>query len=200
MLTVLIVSQVLLWILLGGLALALLAIARQIGVLHERLAPIGALAPRTGPKAADASPRLTLATLAGGEIEIGGALPAGQNRLLLFVSSRCPICKKLIPIVKHLARSEGVEVVFAGDSDLDEQRALVRQMAIEDYPFVNSEQLGLAFQVDKLPHAVLLSDAGRILARGLVNSREHLESLIVARDMGVASVQEFLSRRSAGAV
>ena len=43
MLTVLIVSQILSWIVILGLGLALLALARQVGVLHVRVAPAGAL-------------------------------------------------------------------------------------------------------------------------------------------------------------
>ena len=46
MLTVLIVSQILSWIVILGLGLALLALARQVGVLHVRLAPAGALLTR----------------------------------------------------------------------------------------------------------------------------------------------------------
>jgi hypothetical protein len=34
-----------------------------------------------------------------------------------------------------------------------------------------------------------------VRARGLVNTREHLESLLEAREQGVASIQEFLARR-----
>jgi hypothetical protein len=34
---------------------------------------------------------------------------------------------------------------------------------------------------------------GTILSKGLVNSREHLESLVVAHEMGVKSVQDYIS-------
>ena len=44
----------------------------------------------------------------------------------------------------------------------------------------------------KLPYAVLLDDAGVVLSKGLVNSREHLESLVIAHEMGLASVQEYI--------
>jgi len=39
MLTLLIVSQILSWMVILGLGLGLLALARQVGVLHVRLAP-----------------------------------------------------------------------------------------------------------------------------------------------------------------
>lgn len=141
------------------------------------------------------APHLTLPTLDGGRIELGGALPAGRNRLLMFVSSHCPICKNLIPTARKFARDERLEVVFAGDAPEDEQRALIARFDIGDLPFVNSAELGRVYGVEKLPHAVLLGDDGTVIARGLVNSREHLESLVVARDMGLRSVQDYLRTR-----
>jgi len=39
----------------------------------------------------------------------------------------------------------------------------------------------------------LIGEDGRILSKGLVNSREHLESLVVSHEMGVVSVQDYLA-------
>ena len=44
MMTALIASQVILALMVLGLALVSIALARQVGVLHERIAPAGALA------------------------------------------------------------------------------------------------------------------------------------------------------------
>ena len=63
-------------------------------------------------------------------------------------------------------------------------------------PFVLSEDLGRAFGVSKLPYAVLIDEAGRVASLGLVNSREHLESLFEAKERGVASLQDYLAARS----
>jgi len=48
--------------------------------------------------------------------------------------------------------------------------------------------------VSKLPHAVLIDAGGVIRAKGLVNTREHLESLLEAQERGVASLQEYIKR------
>jgi len=53
----------------------------------------------------------------------------------------------------------------------------------------------MAYQINRLPYAVLLDDLGVVLARGIVNSREHLESLFEAKKLGVASLQEYLEDR-----
>jgi methylamine dehydrogenase accessory protein MauD len=49
----------------------------------------------------------------------------------------------------------------------------------------------MTYQVSRLPFAALLDPAGTLRARGLVNSREHLESLFEAQRLGVASLQEY---------
>jgi hypothetical protein len=43
---------------------------------------------------------------------------------------------------------------------------------------------------------VLLDDTGRIASKGLVNSREHFESLVIARESGYASIQSYLSAQA----
>jgi methylamine dehydrogenase accessory protein MauD len=50
----------------------------------------------------------------------------------------------------------------------------------------------MAYQIGKLPYAVLLDESGKVRSKGLVNTREHLESLFEAKERGVASLQEFV--------
>ena len=189
MLTVLIVSQILSWVVILGLGLALLALARQVGVLHVRLAPAGALLSGKGPVVGEAAPVLDALTMEGASIAIG---KPGLKQLLLFVSPHCPLCKELIPIAKNFAKTEKLDIIFVGDDDPDEQRAMIARLGMGSLPFVNSSIVGRTFHVDRLPHAVLISADGTLLSKGLVNSREHLESLITAHEMGVVSVQDYL--------
>jgi methylamine dehydrogenase accessory protein MauD len=193
MLTVLIVSQILSWIVILGLGIALLALARQVGVLHVRVAPAGALLTGKGPVVGEAAPVLDALTMDGAPIAIGKALAKGRMQLLLFVSPSCPLCKDLIPIAKNFVRREKLDIVFVGDDKTEEQRAMIARLDMGGLPFVNSPIVGRTFHVDRLPHAVLIGDDGTVLSKGLVNSREHLESLITAHEMGVASVQDYLA-------
>jgi methylamine dehydrogenase accessory protein MauD len=59
---------------------------------------------------------------------------------------------------------------------------------------VLSPTLGMTWQVGKLPYAVLVDETGVLRARGLVNTREHLESLFEAKERGVASIQDWAER------
>jgi methylamine dehydrogenase accessory protein MauD len=192
MLTVLIVSQILSWVVILGLGLALLALARQVGVLHVRLAPAGALLSGKGPVVGEAAPVLDALTMEGVSIAIGKPLGKGLKQLLLFVSPHCPLCKELIPIAKNFAKTEKLDIIFVGDDDPDEQRAMIARLEMGGLPFVNSSIVGRSFHVDRLPHAVLIGGDGVLLSKGLVNSREHLESLVTAHEMGVVSVQDYL--------
>lgn len=192
----LLVSQVMLWVAVIALAVAVLALARQVGVLHERIAPVGALALGRGPQTGEAAPRLSVRTLAGGSVEIGGALPDAALRLLFFVSPTCPICKSLLPTVKAFAESEKLDLLLVGDGDLDQQRQMAQRFGVAPERFADAPEAGRAFQVAKLPYAVLVNAMGVIAAQGLVNSREHLESLVTAHELGLRSVQEYLAGRA----
>jgi methylamine dehydrogenase accessory protein MauD len=177
------------------LAVLLFGLARQVGILHERVAPMGAMTSDHGPAVGEAAPVLVAETLAGDRIEIGGLSPRGRSRLLLFVSPTCPVCKKLLPIARSFANAERLEVVLVGDGDVAEQRAMIEQFALEHLAYVNSPQLGMTYQVGKLPYAVLIDADGIIRATGLVNNREHLESLIIAEETGFGTIQAYLAAK-----
>jgi methylamine dehydrogenase accessory protein MauD len=197
MLEVLAISQVISWLAVIGLTLAVFALARQIGVLHERVAPMGALMTDRAYKVGDAAPDLDLTSLSGAPVHVGGRRADGRNQLLLFVSPTCPVCKKLLPVAKSFARRERseVELTLVGDGEREAQERFIREQRLEDVPYVVSPQLGMQFQVGKLPYAILIDEEGVIRSKGLVNSREHLESLLVARETGYASIQEYLQAR-----
>ena len=87
--------------------------------------------------------------------------------------------------------------MLASDGDVESQRAFVARAGLGDYPYVVSSDVGLAYQVGKLPYAALIGADGVLLAKGLVNTREHVESLFEAARLGVASMQEWLQEHEA---
>jgi methylamine dehydrogenase accessory protein MauD len=196
MMDALLISNVLLWILVLVMACVIFALVRQIGVLDERVAPAGALMLGSGPKVGETAPVLEVVDLSGARRQIGGKHAQGRNTLLLFLSPTCPICKTLLPVLKSVARAEGrwLDIALASDGNKKEHEAFVREHQLDRLPYIVSIELGLAYRVAKLPYAVLIDGAGVIRSAGLVNSREHLESLFEASERGVASVQEFVKR------
>jgi methylamine dehydrogenase accessory protein MauD len=193
--TALAISNIVLWVLVLALAAVVLALVRQLGVLHERIAPAGALMLNRGLVVGEPAPVVEVADLEGAAHHVGGAREDGRSTLLLFVSPSCPVCKSLLPAVKSSGKDERawMDVILASDGDTPAQREFVRAQGLEGIPYVVSAALGLAYQVSRLPFAALMDEKGILRARGLVNSREHLESLFEAKRLGVASLQEYFS-------
>ncbi len=173
------------------LIIAMFALARQIGVLHTRLAPAGALMTTAGPRVGEPSPVLSVPDIKGDPITIGGARKLPQ--LVLFVSPTCPICKELVPTAKSMVKSEKLSLVFGSDGgELQKHSDYVSRMKLDDYPYIVSLELGMKFEVGKLPYAVLIDEQGVLRSKGLVNSREHLESLVESMRSGYESIQDYL--------
>jgi methylamine dehydrogenase accessory protein MauD len=182
-------------ILILALAVMIFGLARQIGILHERVAPMGAMINDHGPEVGEMAPTLTIKSIANEAIRIGGPSFTGQSTLLMFVSPTCPVCKKLLPIAKSFSNGENLKVILVGDGDVDEQQRMIQKEGLQVLPYLIGPELGMAFQVGKLPYAVLIDREGVIRAKGLVNSREHLESLVVAEETGYGSIQAYLKAR-----
>jgi methylamine dehydrogenase accessory protein MauD len=191
--TALAVSNAILWVVVLALTLALLAVVRQLGVLHERIAPVGALMLAKGLKVGELAPRVEATDLEGRALVLGGARADGRSTLLMFVSPTCPVCKALLPVLRSSRSGESgwLEIVLASDGELAAQREFVRAQRLAEFPYVVSAPLGLAYQVSRLPFAALVDAQGILRARGIVNSREHLESLFEAKRLGFASIQEY---------
>lgn len=199
MMSPLVVSQALLWIAVIVLAVLVAALARQVGLLHERVAPAGALALGRQISVGEPGPSMELPSRDGGTVTIGGTR-GGRSQLLFFVSPDCPVCKSLLPIIRSTAAAEHdwLDVVLASDGAPAPHDAMIREQGLAGLPYVLSEQLGRRLGVSKLPYGVVLDEQGAIAAFGLVNTREHLESLFEAKERGVASIQQYLARRRAG--
>jgi methylamine dehydrogenase accessory protein MauD len=193
----LLVSNALLWVVVLVLAAVVAALVRQIGILHERVAPAGALVGREGPRVGEAAPRLTVDDWNGTAVALGGPAPDGRATLIAFVSPTCSVCKTMLEILDAVMRREQgrARLLFASDGPRAEHEAFVRTQGMAERGYLLSSELGLVYQVGKLPYAVLIDGAGVLRAKGLINTREHVESLFEAMDRGVATVQDYLARQ-----
>ncbi len=188
---VLLVSHVLLWFGLAACAVLLLGLARQVGVLHQRSAPLGAMMVDKGPDIGDTAPVFNVQDFFKRPIQVGGPI-AGKGSLLMFVSPTCPICNTLLPTVRSVARGERLNVVLISDGDRQDHERFLKEHPLGSIPYVVSSTIGMHFQIGRIPYAVLLDHEGKIVAKGLVNTREHLESLLEVGRLGYASLQEFM--------
>jgi methylamine dehydrogenase accessory protein MauD len=199
MLETVLISSIIQWVIILILSVMLFALTRQVGILHERVAPAGALQPTSGPKVGEITEKIRVTSLDGNEFDIGGSGDGQNIKFILFISPTCPVCKELVPTAIALIGSEAqrMELFFASDGEnMQQHKSYVADLEITDYPYFVSERLGLAYQVSKLPFAVLIDGDGVLRSKGLVNTREHMESLIEAMDTGVATVQEYVGLQS----
>ena len=187
------VSVVVLWILVIVLVVVVFALARQVGVLYERVAPAGALMINQQLKVGDAAPEIAVETLDGKARSVGTA-----RQLLFFLAPDCPICKSLLPVLKTMRRVEGsVEIVLVSDGTTQaEHQAYVEAEGLQQFDYALSEIVGRSYGVGKLPYAVLIDERSVVASLGIVNSREHLESLFEAQRLGVASIQDYLDQEN----
>jgi thiol-disulfide isomerase/thioredoxin len=117
-----VVAFAVLTVLVVVLAVAVLGLMRQVGVLHARIAPMGT-------------------HFAGEGLEVGATAPdIGVNygrspvTLVVFTSSTCTICKELKPSIDALRRQEvGLTVHTVG---LEDQRSVFDAFNVRSTPYV----------------------------------------------------------------
>lgn len=177
-----------------GLSIAVFALSRQVGILFERVAPMGALIIDAGPKVGSAAPVFDVPSLSGASIKLGGARE--RSTLLFFLSPTCPVCKKLLPVLRSMrpAEAEWLDVVLASDGEPAAHERFVQASNLQSFPYALSTELGVSFRVSRLPFAVLIGEDGIVRAKGLINNREQLESLFSAKELGIESIQSYLEQ------
>lgn len=165
------VSYAFLWVAVVVLAVLVVALAREVGALHLRLGPRGALEIDTeGPEIGAVVPPLDASAMDGRAARIGGP---GASRLYLFASPTCGICRDVLPAMPLLLRGgvDGAVIAEAPARDL----AAWRQTGVA---VVSSPEAFLAYSVPGTPYAVVLDDRGAVLAKGTPNDPAQLEGLL----------------------
>ena len=109
------------------------------------------------------------------------------------------MCKSLIGVAKSIAKAEQswIDLIFASDGEQSTMSKFIEAQQLTNSPFVNSELLGKTFGVAKLPYAILIDEQGTLQAMGIVNSREHIESLFNVKETGYSSLQEYMQKHYA---
>ncbi len=194
----LIISNLILWVLVIGLTLLVFALTRQIGVLYERVAPAGALMINKKLETGSVAPTVDVTDINTGKTMSIGQ-PRDRSQLLFFLSPSCPVCKTLLPMLKSIKAAEGdwLDVVLASDGEIEAHHEFIQQQNLGAETYVSSEALGKQYGIAKLPFAVLIDEKGIIASLGLVNSREHFESLFESMERGVPSLQAYMAEASA---
>lgn len=141
------------WVLLIVLCVVVVALARQVGTLHLRLGPRGALEIDTeGPMLGEPLPPVDARAADGTPILIGGP---GSRRLVLFSSPTCIVCREVAPALPAAARAADLIAQIVHDG--------------------NAERV---FDVPGTPYLLVLDEMGVVRGKGTVNNLEQVEGLV----------------------
>ncbi len=184
------IAVVLVWIVVVTLVLAVIALGRQIGVLNRRLPPWGARSSDSHPRVGERAPSFDLLTIDGIRISSETQIPSASDTLLLFIAPGCTACADLAPAIRTIDRRGDVSVVLVSSSRPDSLRGYLSEYKLGAIPAIASEELGEMYNVNVTPFAAVIDEQGTLLGKGLVNSMEHLESLLLHRADGTEGSKE----------
>ena len=169
------ISYVVLWGVVAVLAVVVVALARQIGTLHLRLGPRGALEiDDEGPPLGEAIEPIAVTTVDGAHVVLGGD-PEAQ--LLLFVSPGCDVCRQVLPSIDAVARGAELVPVVITDTG-EEQTSAIFGAKRGRAPLVASLEACEALEIPGTPYVLILDDYGVVQAKGTVNNMEQVEGLV----------------------
>lgn len=146
--TVWIVSYVLLWIAVVVLGFAVIALLRQIGVLHTRVAPMGVHFAGEGPDRDAPAPDRSAYDYSSSTVT-----------LIAFTSPTCELCATLLPQLRHMVTT------------YDEVDLRTVSSADQDVTFH-------AFSVRSTPYLVAVDRTGIVRSRGVANTLDQVEEML----------------------
>lgn len=146
--TVWIVSYVLLWIAVVVLGFTVVALLRQIGVLHTRVAPMGVHFAGEGPDRDTPAPDRSAHDYS-----------ASPVTLVAFTSPTCELCKTLVPQLRHMVTTYD-------------------DVALRTVSSADSEATFQAFKVRSTPYLVAVDQTGTVKSRGVANTLDQVEEML----------------------
>ena len=146
--TVWIVSYLVLWVVVVLLAFSVVALLRQVGVLHTRVAPMGVHFAGEGPELDSPAPPIETVDYA-----------QTAYTLLAFTSPSCEICARLKPALQRLARTY---VEF--------------DLRIIDHE--HDPEIFSRFKVRSTPYLIAVDRQGIVRSRGIANTLDQVEEML----------------------
>jgi hypothetical protein len=155
---------------------AVVALIRQVGVLHLRIRPVAGMPGGGGPPP-------------GSELALPGTLRdlthSGASRFVIgFVSPTCGICGPLTTAFAQIGKSAAADTAVLLVLDATEDRAVeyLHGKGIDDLPYVADRSSFAANEVPGAPWAVISDDSGTVIRSAAVNTLDNIEEMIALAD------------------
>lgn len=169
------ISNLILWIIQIFTAIIIIGLARQIGVLHQRVRPLGPGRVDDGPPIGSTVRQQILTGTDGEEVPL---LDNEHISLLVLASPNCNACKPMLDSVQSLANVQpDIRFLVAVDGARAERTRYLARYSFKQT--VASEEL-TALSAASRPFAVALASDGTVLQTGIPNTLEQLEILITS--------------------
>ncbi len=174
----------LVWIVIGGTWLAILALGflllgslRALGLQGWRLEQLEATTPsrvgRNGLKPGKIAPDFTLANVSNGEVALRDFI--GRKVLLVFTQSGCGPCHGIMPELNRLQAGGEVQVLVVNNGESGSTREWTVKARVR-FPVAVQENYSLSrrYEVFATPFAFLIDERGVVASKGVVNNRRHI--------------------------
>jgi hypothetical protein len=177
--TVLDLAVILIGILSALTSVAVVALTRQVGVLHLRIQPVAGVTGVGGPEY-------------GTSIRLPAPLPELAGRpatrfLVGFVSPSCRVCGPVTSALGRVARSSGpgTAVLLVVDSSQAGAEEYVRGKSVSFLPYI-ADQAAFAGNVPGAPWVIVTDGAGKVIVSGGVNTLDNIEEMLAQADQLIA--------------
>ena len=161
------------------LVVAALAIRRQLRQARDTMVPFDRIVlPKPG-RDSVISPIISAPTVAGGTVTIGGIGRDSHLMLLLFIEAGAPLCEAVAGDAVELCSAMRVRLVLVGKGRPADYAGLLGDCGLSGDDLVLNPHMDDEFKVGPLPFGALIDAEGRILARGMVQRRAQLQTVLV---------------------
>jgi hypothetical protein len=156
-------------------AVAVVALIRQVGVLHLRIQPVAGVTGAGGP------PYGARLELPAGLAEL--ARRRAERFLVGFLSPTCGVCGPLTGAFGRIARTAGADtaVLLVIDASQPEADDYVRARGVGFLPYV-ADPASFAANVPGAPWAIVTDESGKVIVSGGVNTLDHIEEMLSQAD------------------
>jgi len=159
---------------------AVVALIRQVGVLHLRIQPVPGLTGAGGPAY-------------GSELKLPAALSELARRdaarfLVGFVSPTCGVCGPLTAAFGRIAKSTDADtaVLLVIDASQRDASEYVRTKGVSFLPYI-ADSASFPDNVPGSPWAVVTDGSGRVIVSGGVNTLENVEEILAQAEDLIAN-------------
>lgn len=180
------ISNFMLWVVVMVQAYLMLVLLRQVGILNLRIVPAGARSVSTGPKVGEKAPELQLSDMRDSSRILAVPSDGGQSLMMVFVSPGCSSCKQLTPGINTLFAESSHDILWAviALGSPSECSAFQKQYFNSSLMFCHgNDRVRDLYEIATTPYAILMRPDATVLAAGIVNHIEHLESMIALKDV-----------------